>query len=167
MWIIIAYKPNELNILKNSIKNILKKNINYYIPKIKYKKLAINGIKEVQKNILQSYLICNHDRFIDQNFLQILSYAKGVKYILNNSQFNQKDIINFINNCKNNEDKDGFLKQSFFEMFETNKLKFMSGPFSEMIFEIIENNNKKIRLLKNNLNITVSKNQGNPLYSYI
>ena len=81
MWIVIAYKPNELNILKNSIKNILKKNINYYIPKIKYKKLVINKIKEVQKNILQSYLICNHDRFIDQNFLQIFSYAKGVKYI--------------------------------------------------------------------------------------
>ena len=54
MWIVIAYKPNELNILKNSIKNILKKNINYYIPKIKYKKLVINKIKEVQKNILQS-----------------------------------------------------------------------------------------------------------------
>ena len=82
-------------------------------------------------------------------------------------KFNQKDIINFINNCKNNEDKDGFLKQSFFEMSKTNKLKFMSGPFSEMIFEIIENNNKKIRLLKNNLNITVSKNRDNPLYSYI
>ena len=129
--------------------------------------MVINGIKEVQKNILQSYLICNHDRFKDQNFLQILSYAKGAKYILNNSQFNQEDIKNFINNCKNNEDKDGFLKQSFFEISKTNRLKFMSGPFSKMIFEIIENSNKKIKLLKNNLNITVSKNQDNLLYSYI
>ena len=134
MWIVIAYKPNELNILKNSIKNILKKNFNYYIPKIKYKKLVKDGIKEVQKNILQSYLICNDDRFKDQSFLKILSYAKGVKYILNNSQFNQEDIKNFINICKRNEDKDGFLKQSFFEMSKTNKLKFMSGPFSKMIF---------------------------------
>ena len=167
MWIIIAYKPNELNILKNSIKNILQKDFNYYIPKIKYKKLVPNGIKEVQKNILQSYLICKHDRFKDQNFLQILNYAKGVKYILNNSQFNQEDIKSFISNCKNNEDKDGFLKQSFFEISKTNRLKFMSGPFSKMIFEVIENSNKKIKLLKNNLNITVSKNQDNPLYSYI
>ena len=54
MWIVIAYKPNELNILKNSIRSILKKDFNYYIPKIKYKKMATNGIKEVHKNILQS-----------------------------------------------------------------------------------------------------------------
>jgi len=167
MWIVIAYKPNELNILKNSIRNILQKDFSYYIPKIKYKKIATNGIKEVQKNILQSYLICKHDRFKDQSFLNVLSYVKGVRYILNNSQFNQEDIKNFINNCKRNEDKDGFLKQSFFEMSKTNKLKFMSGPFSKMIFEIIENSNNKIKILKNNLNITISKNQDNPLYSYI
>ena len=167
MWIVIAYKPNELNILKNSIRSILRKDFNYYIPKIKYKKMATNGIKEVQKNILQSYLICQNDRFKDQSFLNVLCYAKGVRYILNNSQFNQEDIKNFINNCKKNEDEDGFLKQSFFEMSKTNRLKFMSGPFSKMIFEIIENSNKKIKLLKNNLNITISKNQDNPLYSYI
>ena len=86
MWIVIAYKPNELNILKNSIRSILKKDFNYYIPKIKYKKMATNGIKEVQKNILQSYLICQNDRFKDQSFLNVLCYAKGVRYILNNSR---------------------------------------------------------------------------------
>ena len=52
-------------------------------------------------------------------------------------------------------------------MSKTNKLRFMSGPFSKMIFEIIENSNNKIKILKNNLNITISKNQDNPLYSYI
>ena len=66
MWIVIAYKPNELNILKNSIRNILQKDFSYYIPKIKYKKIATNGIKEVQKNILQSYLIeINRNSFLD------------------------------------------------------------------------------------------------------
>ena len=117
MWIVIAYKPNELNILKNSIRSILKKDFNYYIPKIKYKKMATNGIKEVQKNILQSYLICQNDRFKDQSFLNVLCYAKGVRYILNNSQFNKGTEKNENLIKKSIEDNDYLTTETLAEMY--------------------------------------------------
>ena len=64
------------------------------------------------------------------------------------------------------EDKNGFLKQDFFEI-KTNKAMFVSGPFTQMIFNIIEEKKRKIKILINNMDITISKSSNNLLDRYI
>ena len=76
------------------------------------------------------------------------------------------NLQNFINFCKLHEDKNGFLKQDFFNT-KKNKAKFVSGPFTQMIFDIIEDKRTKLKILINNMNITISKSSSNLLYSYI
>ena len=56
--------------------------------------------------------------------------------------------------------------QGFFKT-KKNKAKFISGPFTQMVFDIIEENGLKLKILINNMNITISKSSNNLLYSYI
>ena len=77
---------------------------------------------------------------------------------------NQKELIDFIDFCKKNENSDGYLKQSFFNIGSKTKAKFISGPFAQMMFDIMEDNGKKLKVLINNLNITINKNSTNLLY---
>ena len=64
------------------------------------------------------------------------------------------------------EDEGGFLKQNFFKT-KKNKAKFISGPFTQMVFDIIEEKGLKLKILINNMNMTISKSTNNLLYSYI
>ena len=47
--------------------------------------------------------------------------------------------------CKSNEDSYGFLCQSFFNVVEKTKAKFVSGPFTQMMFDIVERKGKKLK----------------------
>jgi len=167
MWIVAKYKTKELNILKESFLKILGEMPEFYNPKIKYERYINNKLKTFEKSILDNYLICKHEKFKDQKFLNILKNSRGLNYFLSGHEFNQKEINKFINFCKSNEDIDGFLTQNFFTMEKNKKAKFISGPFTEMIFHIIEDKGKKLKVLVNNMNITISKNSNNFLYSYI
>ena len=86
---------------------------------------------------------------------------------MENFHLNQKELENFIKFCKSHEDATGFLKQSFFNITRKNKAKFISGPFTQMIFNIIEDSGSKLKILLNNVNVTVSKKTRSLLYSYI
>ena len=89
--------------------------------------------------MLNDYMFCFHEKFNNKNFLQILNYIKGLKYFLPNFIEAQKDIKNFIFACKENEDKNGFVTQNFFNLknFKDKEYKFQSGPFTNLIFKII------------------------------
>ena len=167
MWVVVKYKTNEFNLLKESFKNILEQSPEYYAPKIRYEKYFNNQRKVYKKYILENYLICWHEKFNDKRFFNKLKNSRGLIYFLNGSQSNQKEINDFIKFCKLNEDKDGFLKQSFFNMLDKKKGKFISGPFTQMIFDIIENKNNKLKILLNKVSMTISKNSKNLLFSYI
>ena len=88
-------------------------------------------------------------------------------YFLNGCQFNQNELEKFIGFCKSNEDKKGFLTQNFFKIIEKTKAKFISGPFTQMVFDIIEKEGSKLKILINNINITIPKNSSKFLYSFI
>ena len=139
----------------------------YYCPKIKYEKYVKNKIKVFEKNILENYLICKHDKFDDQSILSKLKNLKGLNYILAGSKHNQKEIEDFVKFCKSNEDDFGFLNQGFFNITKDTKAKFISGPFTQMMFDIVEKKGKKLKILLNNLNITITKKTSNLLYSNI
>ena len=76
---------------------------------------------------------------------------------------NQNNIIKFIEYCKTFENEKGYLTQSFFKTIITKKAKFISGPFTNMIFEILEKQKNKLKILVGNI-VTTIPNKVNYLY---
>jgi len=167
MWIVAKYKKKEFEILKNSFFKILGNYPEFYNPKVKFKKFINNKLKIIEQNILDNYLICRHSKFDDKKIINQLKKSRGINYFLSGFELNQKELISFVKFCKSNEDSNGYLKQTFFEISKKTKAKFVSGPFAGMIFDIIEKKSKKIKILLNNMNMTISNNSSNLLYSYI
>jgi len=89
--------------------------------------------------------------------LNNLKFVKGLNYFLSNCKLEQKQILEFIYKCKNHEEKNNILSQSFFDELVNLKAKFISGPFKSFAFEII-NKNKNYFITKiNNFKIRVKK----------
>ena len=167
MWVVLKYKPKEFEILKDSFFKILGEMPEFYNPKYKYERYINNKLKTFEKSILNNYLICKHNKFKDPKIVNILKNSRGLIYFLSGCEFNQKQLEEFIKFCRLNEDVNGFLTQSFFKIIKKTKAKFISGPFTQMIFDIIEDRGGKLKVLLNNANMTISKSSKNLLYSYI
>ena len=56
-----------------------------------------NKLQFLEKDILDDYLICYHEKFQNSKIMTILKNSRGLKYLLANSKTNQKEIVNFIN----------------------------------------------------------------------
>ena len=158
MWIIVKYKSHELNTLKNKLKEILGNDPEYFMPKIKYNKIVKKKFKTFQKSILEGYLICFHSKFNSRDILNTLKYTKGMSYILEGLKNNQKEILNFVNRCKNFEDEEGFIKQDFFNNNNFTRAKFVSGPFTNLVFDILSKQSGKIEILIRKYKTTILKN---------
>ena len=167
MWVVLKYKPKEFEILKDSFFKILGEMPEFYNPKYKYERYINNKLKTFEKSILNNYLICKHNKFKDPKIVNILKNSRGLIYFLSGYEFNQKKLEEFIKFCRLNEDANGFLTQSFFKIIKKTKAKFISGPFTQMIFDIIEDREGKLKVLLNNVSMTISKSSKNLLYSYI
>ena len=158
MWIVLKYKKNEFGFLKKDLKKSLGDLPQIFCPKFKYKKLVKNKLHLLEKNILDDYLICYHEKFQNVNTLTTLKNLRGLKYFLTNSKINQREIINFINFCKKNQDLDGYIKQSFFEFSNMKKGIFLSGPFTNIIFNVIGKQKDKLKILIGEITTTITKN---------
>tara|TARA_B100001750_G_C15308614_1_gene496027 strand:- start:69 stop:566 length:498 start_codon:yes stop_codon:yes gene_type:complete len=165
MWVVIKYKSKEFKTLKNNFFKVLGNSPEYYCPKIKYQKYINKKLKFFEKDILDNYLVCKHEKFKDSKIINLLKNTPGLIYFLSGHQFNQKELNNFVEFCKSNEDSYGFLCQSFFNAVEKTKAKFVSGPFTQMMFDIVERKGKKLRVLLNNINVTITTKKSNLLYS--
>ena len=82
---------------------------------------------------------------------------KGIKYCLSDANSRQRDVSNFINICKKYHDQDECLKQEFFNYLKLNKGIFLTGPLTNMFFELIERHKNKLKLVVGKLNVTISK----------
>ena len=95
------------------------------------------------------------------NILERLKHKKVIKNFDNyfnafvSSYF---EIISFIDYCKKNQDLDGYIKQSFFEFQNMKRGMFLSGPFTNMIFSVIENQRNKLKVLIEKATMTITKN---------
>ena len=69
----------------------------------------------------------------------------------------KKDITNFINKCRSCENKDGSISINFFELKINKKYKFNSGPLLNLIFELLEVQKKKLKILVGNKITKVDK----------
>ena len=157
MWIIIKYKTHEINILKKKISEILNDDPIYFLPQIKYNRIIKKKFKIFKKNILENYLICYHLKFIDNNILNLLKYSRGIDCVLDGFKNNQKEIKNFVNKCKIFEDKDGFIRHDFFKKENFSKGMFISGPFTNFVFDILSEQSDKIEILLGKYRTIISK----------
>ena len=158
MWIVLKYKKNEIFFLRQGFKKILGDLPLIFRPKFKYQKLVKNKLHFLEKDVLDDYLICYHKKFQNNKIMAVLKNLKGLKYFLSNSKTNQQEIESFIDYCKKNQDEDGYIKQSFFEFSNLTKGKFLSGPFTNMIFSVIENQRNKLKILIGKVTTTITKN---------
>jgi hypothetical protein len=155
MWAVLKFEKKEINSLKRDLEKKLGSSPEFYIPKIKIQNYKKNKIFNTSVFLLGDYLLCYHEKFTNAEIINSLKYCKGLKHFLLNFKNFQGEIINFIKKCKKNEDEQGFIKQSFFNFENKNKFKFLSGPFVNMIFKIINQNHKKMKILLKDIEVTV------------
>ena len=164
MWAVIKYKRKEYRSLVWDLKKRVGDKIIFYNPKIKYLKKIKNKDKVFENFILGGYVFCFYEKFREKKFLSQLGFAKGLEYFLDGHIQNQNQIIDFIKLCKKNEDKEGSLKQSFFSILQSAKIKFLNGPFSNLIFDILEKRKNNITSTLGSMTVIINS-KSNYFYS--
>ena len=157
MWTIIKFDKKRIELLKKDLKNKLNGDITFYTPQLQIEKFKNNKLSKKEYNLLGDYIFCFHNSFKKEEIMQSLKFTKGLKYFLGGFIESQKEIVNFITKCKNAENKDGYLSHNFFELELNSTYKFSSGPFTNMIFKIIDLQKNKINILLGNIKTTIGK----------
>ena len=157
MWTIIKFDKKYKQILKNNLKNKIGNDLIFYSPILLIQKFKKNKLINKEFSLLGNYLFCFHEKFKNESFLNSLKFTKGLKYFLNGYSGSQRDIETFIKKCKNFEDNKGYLSQNFFEIYKNNNYKFISGPFVEKIFKIVDFQKNKIEILLGQIKTTINK----------
>ena len=164
MWTVIKYKKKEYESLISDLKKKVDNKIIFYNPKIKYIKKIKNKDRILENFILGGYAFCFYEKFREKKFHSQLKFTKGLEYFLEGHIQNQKQIVDFIKLCKKNEDNTGSLKQDFFSILQGTKIKFLNGPFSNFIFDILEKRKKNIKSSLGSMTIIIN-NKSNYYYS--
>jgi len=156
MWIIIKLKSREFETLKQDFKKKLKIEPQFFFPKLRFQKIKKNKLISCASPLLGDYVFCFHPKFNNENTLRNINYLKGLKSFLSGFKSYQKDLLNFINRCKKFEDEDGFIKQSFFDFAAIKKIRFLSGPFTDIIFKIMNRQKDRMQVSDGNVSISFS-----------
>lgn len=157
MWAVVKYDKNRFNIFYQDLKKKAGSDTVIYCPKILIRKYKKNKLITHSINILGDYAFCFNKKLGNEVFLHKLKFCKGLKYILNGFSKFQDDISKFIKKCNDLENKDGYLAQSLCEINFNSTYKFLSGPFINQIFKIINLRDKKIDIKMGNLKTTIKK----------
>lgn len=148
-WVVAKINKNQESIFKFSIKEKLKDDFEIFYPKIFKKNFKY-------ENLLGDYVFLKTKSNFTINKFKNL---KGLKYYLNNFQFDQKNIESFITNCKEHS-KNNILTFNFFANLKLKKIKFKDGPFKNFLFDIFRKNKKIFAIYKNiSINITEDNNK--------
>ena len=159
MWAVLKINKKNLSLLKNDFKKKLGDDVKFYVPKLQLKKFLNKKIHIKEISLLGDYLLCFHRDFSKNSVITSLRYCKGLKYFLTDFLGSQNEIQKFINKCKENENEYGFIKPSFFDYKINGNFEFISGPFTNMIFKILNENKFSIKALIGNYKFTVSKEE--------
>ena len=159
MWTIIKFDKKSLGLLKKGFKEKLGEDFIIYSPKLFIQKYKRNKLINKEFYLLGDYLFCFHKNFSNPEMINKLQFIKGLKYFLSGFIQSQEEIKKFIEKCKESENEEGYLSQNFFELYVNSKYQFSSGPFTEMIFKIVELQKNKINILLGNIKTTIKKNE--------
>ena len=160
MWIVAKIKKGEIKTFRKGLIEKTDKNIDIYCPKIEYHKYFRNKVKKLEKLALENYIFCYHEDFNNSIFINKLRFIRGLEYFLNGYYQNQNEIVKFVKYCKSSENKKGYLTQAFFKTMITQKAKFISGPFTNMMFKILKKQKNKLKIIVGNVVTTISDNSG-------
>ena len=163
MWVVAKVKIKNLSAFKKNLAEKIGNDIKFYYPRVEYHKQCRDKVKRFEKYILENYIFCYHDKFRKTSFVNEVKFLKGLQYFLEGYNQNQNNIIKFIEFCKTFENEKGYLTQTFFKTIITKKAKFISGPFTNMIFEILEKQKNKLKILVGNI-VTTIPSKANYLY---
>ena len=161
MWIVAKINIKKINFFIKEIKVKCGEDLVLYQPSLQYEKVIKNKLEKYNKPLLEDYFFCFSKKFEDINFVNTLNYIKGLKYFLEGFKNNQQEIIKFIENCKVNQNAQGFISSAYFYNIITSRGKFVSGPFTNMLFDIIEKNKNKLKVLIGNYKVSISKKDNN------
>ena len=128
----------------------------------------VNIVEELKNSgkdpkIVDKIALGKLNKFVNENTLLnqewIIEPKKSVKEVLKKAAGNDKiEIKKFISYCKSFENKDGYLSQAFFKKMIIKKAQFISGPFANVIFEIIKKQKNKLKIIVGNVVTTISDN---------
>lgn len=157
MWTVIKFKKGLISSLISGLREKLGEDVKIYNPKFLIRKYKQNKKINIEYSLLNDYLFCFHKDFNQPSILNKLKFVRGLKYFIKDFAFSQKQIDNFINECKKSESNDGYLNYNFLNLIENKNYKFFSGPFSEKIFKIVNLKKNKVDILLGNLKSTIKR----------
>tara|TARA_Y100000591_G_C21679546_1_gene617338 strand:+ start:278 stop:775 length:498 start_codon:yes stop_codon:yes gene_type:complete len=157
MWTVIKFDNKKINLLQKDLREKIDNRFKIYIPKIGIINNKKNKIIKKEINLLGDYLFCFSEKFQNKYILNKLNYLKGSKYFLGGTKDCQKNINNFIENCKNSEDNNGYVTCDLFKLEKNCNYQFSSGILDKFIFELLDYNKNKLKILIGNLKTTINK----------
>lgn len=161
MWAVFKVDKKKIEEFKLEINSKLKSDCVFYNPKILIHDYKKNKIIFKEQALLDDYIFCFNSRFSENGILNTTKFIKGLKYLLYGFKQTQGQIVEFIDKCKKAENDKGYLTPDFLELILNSKYKFMSGPFANLIFEIIKFQKNKIKILIGNKVTTIKKRDYN------
>ena len=157
MWVIAKYDKKKANFFLEDLKKKLKNEVVIYNPRVKIEKFHKNKLISKEFNILGDYIFCFNPKFENQKILNNLQFTKGLKYFLKGFYKSQKEIKEFIKKCKKSENENGFISADFFDIELNKKYKFNSGPLLNLIFQVIEVQKTKFKIIMGDKTATIEK----------
>ena len=156
MWLVAKFKKNEFGTFKRNLKEKLKSNLILY--QQKFLKESSKRNKKIFKEmpLIENYVFIFHKELSKSSLVNFLSSTKGLEYFLEKSILSQIQIQNFINSCKSFEDHQGYIKPNYFKNFLNLKARFLSGPFINQVFQVIEKKENYMKIIMNDLEIKFS-----------
>ena len=157
MWVVAKYDKKKANFFLEDLKKKLKDKVVIYNPRVKIEKFYKKKLISKEFNILGDYIFCFNPQFENQKILNNLQFTKGLKYFLSGFYKSQKEIKEFIKKCKKSENENGFLSADFFDIKINKKYKFNNGPLTNLIFQVLEIQKTKFKILMSDKIATIKK----------
>ena len=147
----------KTNYFLENLRKKLKEKVTIYNPRIKVEKFYKKKLISKEFNILGDYIFCFNPKFENQKILNNLQFTKGLKYFLKGLYKSQQEIKEFIKKCKKSENENGFLSADFFDIKINKKYKFNNGPLTNFIFQVLEIQKTKFKILIGDKITTIRK----------
>ncbi len=157
MWTVLKFDKKALALLKSDLFLKLGKNFKIYIPKLRIQKYKNNKLINKEINLLGDYLFFYHENLTNKKIVEKLKFSRGLKYILQGFELSQNDLNNFVKKCKSSECENGYVSKDFFNLELNRPYRFSSGPFTDKIFQIINLQRNRIKILMGNIETTINK----------
>ena len=129
---------------------------NFFFPFLNSKLFLLWSLPREEFSDLLKSLFCFDEKFGKSININNVRFLKGLQYFLDGYNQNQNEIIKFIEYCKSCENKEGYLTQAFYKSMLVKKAQFVSGPFTDMFFDILEKQKNKLKILVGNVVTTIS-----------